>query len=232
MIPQTFQAFLMAQEVDGDGSGVTYVIYDFDVSNMAGGTLFETLSASNASILYYGANTVDTSAAFTENGAGALRFQAQQMEVTNPTASPTSDAWTVEFSVYCPASSIGGGGGSFIQIPNLEVAFGVTAQFDIIDYNVVYPWSVLLTLNAWNRLAFVISKTLDYYAVYLDGTRVYLSDATPIAPGGWTIDNFVFGHSGTMFNTGFPTYMDNLRISTGARYLLPTYTLPTLPFTS
>lgn len=232
MIPQTFQAFLMVEDAGGDGSGVTYVIYAFDAANLAGGTLFETLSASNATASAYGVGNVDISAAFTENGAGALRFQTAELDIANPVASPVSDAWTLEFSLYCPTSSIGGGGGSFIAGLGLEVAFDVTTQFSLYDYNATYPWSINLSSDAWNRVAIVFSKTLNYYAIYLAGTRVYLSDTVPLGPGSLSIDNFVFGHGGTMYNTGFPTYMDNLRISSGARYLLPTYTLPTLPFTS
>ena len=164
-----------------------------------------------------------------ESGSYSLSLQSQEMAVTVASLpNVASTDWTVEFSLWntdyvgqgdCVVLMLNRGSPSEIYL----TLTGQTLTFSI-GQGAVYTTADLAGWNTWTKFAVVVNKTSDTVGIYVDGTRVYNSDATGLTATPWYINALVFGRGGYMYNFGTPVFLDNFKITNSALYSGSSYT--------
>lgn len=98
-----------------------------------------------------------------------------------------------------------------------------------------------ITTNAWHNLCMVVttSGTASTITLYIDGVRTQCQNGTGAYADSQTVNNGLISTAVTFLMGGYGTstfwkdlYMDNMRVSSTARYSGASYTLATGPFTS
>jgi hypothetical protein len=243
MIPQTFQALMMAQvpQGGGEGSGTALVIFDFETFSPT--TLQNVQTASDYTISWT-SGQVYPSTVEAEYGVRSLLFITQEAAISPSSQLPadTFTDFTVEFSFYFDAAGAAtllmainrfaaSAGEVYITITETFTGSGIWALTISQDSGSTLVLSVesAFVLDTWVKLAFVVNKGLNEVAIYAAGTKIATTDANLYSGTPYTLDTLVFGQGGALFSSG--SYIDNFRFSKGARYINATYTLPVGPFT-
>ena len=205
-----------------------------DLDSPARPTPFSTISLNHFDGANLGAIPPDEVAGLTWTGTGTLRTAEKKFGTASLRGSAhvatisfdvTAD-WTFEF--FCFFDVVG-----FVTIAirsdGLDNACQIQAGAGAVpgDINVIYTdaGSSFLTqfvpgvvdASTWHHIAVVRSFT--DYSLYFDGSRVAVDT---------TATNIRL--EDTVNTVGFGTYLDEFRLSQGARYTGATYTVPAAPF--
>ena len=240
MIPQTFQAFLMVEDVGGgEGSGTAIVIFDFETFTVS--SVAEIQSGTNYNMTW-ASGQVYPSSAFSEYGTKSLLFITQEAALNTDAQLPATTFidFTLEFSAYIDTGGeglillinrfLGSSGEANISLFETFVGSGIwTVTVYQEGIGTVISYDAPIVNGVWIKFALVVNKTDDVVSLYIQGTRVDTTDASIFSAEAYPLASLVWGQGGALFTSA--TYMDNYRFSQGARYINATYTLPIGPFT-
>lgn len=244
MIPQTFQAFLMVEDV-ATAAVTKEMLFGFQTAT-ATEAIEEISSITCPGLL---ATEVYRTSAFAEYGTYSIGLETGELSLNPAVPATTSKNWTIEWSMLRVDYGAGVfGGGPAIEINSGADGFQITADliYDPLPPFDPFPAIVIqdgagslptalvsdaMTPSTWVKFALVLDKDANTLNLYQAGSLVDSVPATSFSGTPWAIVSARFGHAGALYNSGTPFYLDNILISAGVKYTGASYTLPVGPFT-